>query len=331
VIHGAVFVDWVSITEFHPGGGLPLCLDGIQATFDAAGNCRFERALASSVGGSYDTSVRIRCDGFRVTLSGNPGRFSRQDNLFNYGIEGTLQRANRILATLGLPAFRSRVDAQAADRHEKAVGARLSRIDLTCNFSAGSDARATAVIRWLAGRSIARMKRGYAGDQSVWWSNSRHMLKAYRKGAEMKAHGMDKENDLVKYCDEHGIVRVEVELKRRLLDELGLAEIGNITDEKLAQIFHDQTEPFRRVDMSEDVDVLDSVPLRSRAYAAAWLAGHDLRQCLSNGTLYRHAKVLREHGLDILEPRNIERFPVKVRVIDLVPLLKPDWYDLEAA
>lgn len=157
------------------------------------------------------------------------------------------------------------------------------------------------------------------------------MLKAYRKGAEMKAHGLDKENELVRYCDDQGIVRVEVELKRRLLDELGLAEIGNVTDEKLAQIFHDQTEPFRRVDMSEDIDILDSIPLRSRAYAAAWLAGQDMRQLMTNGTLYRHAKILREHGIDILEARNIEQFPVRVRVIDLEPLSRPDWYSLEAA
>ena len=58
-----VFVDWLTATEYHPQGGLPLLLDGVQATFDAAGNCRFERAIAARVAGSYDTAVRIRCDG----------------------------------------------------------------------------------------------------------------------------------------------------------------------------------------------------------------------------------------------------------------------------
>lgn len=175
------------------------------------------------------------------------------------------------------------------------------------------------------------MKRGYAGDESVWWSNSRHMLKAYRKGPEMKKHGLPADHNLVRYCEEHGIVRVEVELKRRLLGELGLDEIGNVSDAKLAELFREQTEPFRRFDMSDEPDILASVPVRSRAYAAAWLAGQDVREMVSRATLFRHAKILREHGLDILEPRNIERFPVRVRMIDLQPVAIPDWYKLEAA
>lgn len=329
--YGAVFVDWITLAEYHSQGGLPLFLDGVQATFDAAGNCRYERAIAASVAGSHDTTVRVRCDGFNVTLSGNPGRFSRQDNLFNHDFAGTIRAANRILAGLGLPPFRDGATARQEDGDEKSRGARISRIDLTCNFSAGSSARAAAAIRWLQGRSIARMKRGYAGDESVWWSNSRHMLKAYRKGPEMRKHGMPADHELVKFCEEQGIVRVEVELKRRLLGELGLDEIGNVTDAKLAELFLEQTEPFRRFDMSDEPDILASVPVRSRAYAAAWLAGQDVREMVSRATLFRHAKILREHGLDILEPRNIERFPVRVRMIDLQPVAIPDWYKLEAA
>lgn len=150
------------------------------------------------------------------------------------------------------------------------------------------------------------------------------MLKAYRKGAEMRKHGGDA--DLIDYADSQGIVRVEVELKKRELSELGLSHLGSISDEKLRQIFDDHVEPFRRVDSSEEPDILASIPSRSRAYAAAWLAGQDCRLLCSQATLYRHAKVLRDYGLDILETRNIERFPVKVRVIDLQPLSVPDWY-----
>lgn len=150
------------------------------------------------------------------------------------------------------------------------------------------------------------------------------MLKAYRKGAEMKAHGMDKE--LVEWATDQGIVRIELELKRRELQERGLRDIGSITQEKLEAIFHEHLEPFSRVDSSDEPDIIASIPVRSRAFAAAWLAGQDVRILCSQATLYRHAKVLRDYGLDILEQRNIERFPVKVRVIDLVPLSAPEWY-----
>lgn len=150
------------------------------------------------------------------------------------------------------------------------------------------------------------------------------MLKAYRKGAEMKKRGGDPE--LIQYAEDKGIVRVEVELKKRELSELGLSHLGAISDDKLRAIFNEYVEPFRRVDSSEEPDILSSIPARSRAYAAAWLAGQDVRILCSQATLYRHARVLREYGLDILEARNIERFPVKVRVIDLEPLRAPDWY-----
>jgi len=168
------------------------------------------------------------------------------------------------------------------------------------------------------------MKRGYAADESVWFANTRHMLKAYRKGAEMKKHNQDGPGQ--EWAEDNGIVRVEVELKRRLLEDLGLREIGNLSDARLAEVFAEQTEIFRRVDMSDEPDILANVPSRSRAYAAAWMAGQDLRGLLSNGTLYRHAKVLREFGLDILEPRNIVQFPVKVRVVDLEPMAAPEWH-----
>lgn len=168
------------------------------------------------------------------------------------------------------------------------------------------------------------MKRGFAGDESVWFSNTRHMLKAYRKGAEMKSHGGDEE--LVKYANEAGIVRVEVELKRRLLGELGLDEIGNVDDDKLVRIFEEQTAIFRAVDRSDEPDIIAAIPARSRSYAAAWLAGQDVFALCHRATVFRHAKVLKQYGIDILEPRNVQQFPIKVRVVDLVPLEAPEWH-----
>ena len=173
------------------------------------------------------------------------------------------------------------------------------------------------------------MKKGRAGDESVWWSNTRHMLKAYIKHIEMLKHGC-KENDRVyQWCKEQGVVRVEIELKRRLLNDLDMVDIKNINDEKLIKVFHEQTEIFNAVDRTDEPDILDAIPPRSRIHAAAWMAGQDLRQLLPNGTFYRHAKVLRDYGIDITEPRNVETFPVKVRIVEMKPLQMPDWYSLE--
>lgn len=171
------------------------------------------------------------------------------------------------------------------------------------------------------------MKRGHAGDSSVWWVNTRHMLKAYIKHLEMVAHGADVASKAVQWCRSLGVVRVEIELKKRLLSELGLNDIGAVSDEKLAALFGEQTALLRSVDRSSDVDLIDEIPQRSRAYASAWLAGQDVRALCSRATLFRHARVLRAFGLDILEPRSLDVFPVRVRVVDLQPLAVPEWYE----
>lgn len=321
---GEIFVDWLTASQHHPQGGLPIVFSGIRSWFDTEGVCRLERACPTTVGGSFDTGVRVGCNGSRVFISGNVGRFGRRDNLFNFGWASTWGAANRILEGLALPPLGVACGVPGDEGY--APGARVSRLDLTANFATGSDGQARAVIRWLAGRSVARMKRGLAGDESCWWSNTRHMFKAYLKGVEMRKHGAGSDDEVAAYCDEHGLVRVEVELKRRLLQEVGLDSVGAITDEKLAALFVEQTEIFRRVDRSEEPDILAALPSRYRMTAAAWLAGQDLRGVVSRATLFRHARVLRDYGIDILQVRNVENFPVRVRVVDLQPLSMPEWY-----
>lgn len=335
MLNGSLFIDWITASQHHPDGGLPVLTGGVTVHYSAEGLPIFERNQSTRFTGSFDTSVRVGCDGFRISLSGNPGRLSRPDNVFNHGLQGTLEACNRILVELGLPPFTvagtERPAGAAREVAQPGRGCVVSRLDLTRNYSTGSESSARAFIRWLAGRSISRMKRGQAGDESVWWANTRHMLKAYIKHLEMLKHGAAKDDELVTWLKEQGVVRVELELKKRLLSELGLNDLVNLSDAKLLEIYEQQIEPFKRADRSGDEDVLEHVPPRSRAYAAAWLAGHDMKQMASERTLFRHAKVLRECGIDILAPRNVERFPVKVRFIELQPLARPDWYTFRRA
>lgn len=177
---------------------------------------------------------------------------------------------------------------------------------------------------------MSRVKKGRAGDESVWWANTRRMFKVYVKAAEMRSHGASEQDWLYRWTFEQGIARVEVEMKRRLLEELGLHDFGSITDERLAQVFQNETEILRAVDRSDEPDILAALPKRSRAIAAAWLAGVDPKAFLGRSQLYVHAKVLREYGIDLFAERsNVKNFPVKVRVIDLQPMAKPDWYSLD--
>lgn len=166
-----------------------------------------------------------------------------------------------------------------------------------------------------------------AGDESVWWANTQRMFKAYLKAPEMVKHGASADEFAVVWCQKQGVVRVEIELKRRLLTDLGLDQVGAVSDAALLNVFRDQTEMLRRVDRSDAPDLLASIPPRYRMTCAAWLAGQDIRALMPLRTFWRHAKVLREYGVDIAQARNVEAFPLKVRVIELKPLAVPDWYE----
>ncbi|SET65066.1 phage/plasmid replication protein, gene II/X family [Nitrosomonas marina] len=324
-----IFIDWVTISQLHTGHEpFPIYTGGVNVDYDATGVARFERVRAANFRGSHETAIRIKSDGRHISLSGNIGRFSRKDNLFNCNWHQTLNKCNRILLGKGLPAFTTGKTG-LADHQKDTFSARVSRIDLTANFATGSESQARNLIRWLASRSVSRMKKGRAGDESVWWVNTRHMLKAYIKHIEMLKHGCSEDDPVYQWCKQQGVVRVEIELKRRLLNDLDMVEIGSISDEKLIRVFHDQTEIFNAVDRSDEPDILDQIPPKSRVHAAAWMAGQDLKQLLPNGTFYRHARILREYGIDITEPRNIETFPVKVRIVEMQPISMPDWYSLD--
>jgi hypothetical protein len=99
--------------------------------------------------------------------------------------------------------------------------------------------------------------------------------------------------------------------------------------EKLTNLFDQYVDPLvNRV--REDVTTMDLMALPStvRATAAAWLKGVDVRTLLSRATYFRHAKTLREYGMDISEPLgNVKPFTTIIKVIEVRPVTAaPDWY-----
>lgn len=98
---------------------------------------------------------------------------------------------------------------------------------------------------------------------------------------------------------------------------------------KLIRLFDTEVKPLlSRV--REDVTRIevDHLPASVRVTAAAFLRGENVRALMSRATFFRHAKTLRDYGLDIAEPLpSLHKFASVIKVIELQPLVEvPGWY-----
>lgn len=359
----SIFVDFIRIKQRHPGkfnpetleleASLPLVDEGIIGKFprsDDTGeyteDAEWAMQTSRKIRGSFDSLVIVKCDGFNVSLEGNIGRLDRPDNLFNLDFDATLQKCNEVLARFGLPPFTAgekviNPNPSAYDikqgLFEYWTGATISQLHLTLNYSAGSPNNAQAVIDWLSTQSMSRIKRGRAGETTVQWGSKggRKLLKAYIKHVEMLVHrhGRKKPEILLdpvyQFCLANGIVRFELEANRLLLRDNMLRFLGDITMEKLIQLFNEEVNPLLQR-TREDVTrfELETLPASVRVTAAAYLRGENVRALMSKATFYRHANQLREYGIDIAEPLlSISKFTSVIKVIELQPVnTVPDFY-----
>lgn len=332
------FVDWLSIHQSH-AEELPVITDGEVLGVDGNGELIWKTSRKRRLEGSFETSVQVKCDGHTVFFEGNMSRFGRSNNVFGFDLAECIRRVNEILAKLGLPPFtwgrkfwrpvktkHSGSVGNSGEVKECWTGARVSRIDLTANYGAGSAADARAYMEWLGTQQhSARVKVGthYDGETVDWGRGSRRVYaKAYLKSAELLKHGAPAE--LVSYCDEVGLIRFEVTAKATQLIAMGCEYLGSLDMAKLIELFTDRQSVMQRAEHSHDD--LAELPGALRRTARDYLAGDDLSRSLSDRTFRRHRSALLPYGLDIAVKRNVINFQPKVRVIELRPLSAPSWY-----
>lgn len=363
-----VFIDWINLSQQFPGtlsadgGELLPSIPAVDSGFVAkiardedSGELVEEPEWMTTSRlqhrGSFESSIMLKSDGFRVDLSGNVGRLNRPDNLFNLQWDETLAQASAFAAQHGLPPFSAgdqmlNANVSAYDaKHgnfEIWTGATVSMLHLTENYATGSAGNAMAFIDWVATQSKSRVKRGRAGESTVVFGtkgSARSYLKIYIKADEMLAHAKDhgrstaevKQDPVYQYCQQNGVVRVELEARRLLLRDHQLRFVGDITMQKLETLFRTEVDPLlnrTREDITRiDLETLD-VPPGVRMTAAAYLRGEDVRASLSRRTFFRYAKQLREYGIDISEPLpNASKFTSLVKVVEIAPIHDvPDWY-----
>lgn len=343
------FVDWVSVSQYH-GAGTPEFI-GSLAFKDLENPAPVESAGPRSHRGSFDSSLQVKSHGGWVKVSGNPSRFNRPDNLFGLDLDGSMLVINAELQRLGLPAFTIGVPLDKTRTERRAelclphaanddpdgmgngellrwTGAAFSRLDLTQNFSAGSELAARLAIRCYQARAAAYLKKSTYGEETAMWHNTRRSVKAYRKGPDMALHCP--QSEWIEWANTNGIVRHEVALKSRVLSGTGLRYWGNLNMGTLHRIFHEETSVLRRPDASLDPVALQDVTPNVRMAYAAWLRGEDIRAMCSRSAFYRHRKALQQQArVDIAEPRSSATVTPIVRVIDLVPCAVPVGYSFE--
>lgn len=358
-----VFCDWLTCYQDHDTADLPMINEGYVVRFEPdaivsrghvnpeTGEIAFAPMFDASKAeytvtrrmeheGSYETKVSVRCDGRRVEISGNVGRFGRTDNLFGSKVIETVEIANRILATMGLPPFTGCEKATPLARSDSFYqrSCVITRVDLTANFAAGSRDAAFRVLHWMSGQGSARNSgknpRNY-GNGITWNEGSkRHYEKLYFKADEL---GKFVSDEVKQYCEENGILRYEVSLKARELADKGLQSLagwGQVSKEGIRMenvIYGKFAEVLTRnqVTVTEIQDIPGKLGLIARSYLNGenpYEAGHTAER-----TRRRWRSQLMQYGIDIAQPIDVTRLTSRIRVIELQPCAAPSWYQRVAA
>lgn len=337
---GGVFVDWLTVSQYH-GEGVPEFLGSLTFELDEAGHVRAEVGKGRRLQGSWGSSISIRSHAGRVSVSGNPTRWQRPDNLFGRDLDASMRVLNTELVRLGLPAFTPGIQSAAqvfdfaSGQTAMSVlpewsGATFSRIDLTRNRAAGSDFLARLAIKAYSGKSASYLRKSVYGDETAMFSNTRRTIKAYRKGPDMGIHC--KESPWIDWATDAGIVRHELELKRRFLHDSNLRFWGNLDMGTLIKIFDRETASvLGNPQFNFEPIQLEILPRPTRVIYAAWLRGEDIRALVSRASFYRHRRVLADHGVDISEVRQTAHVVDIPRTIELRDVAPPLGYWQEAA
>jgi II/X family phage/plasmid replication protein len=357
------FLDKLSMHQEHftqlPLVGSSLCIEEDLHTGEVIS--RSPKSLQQE--GSYSSKITIRCNGTRVSVSGNPTRYDRIDNLFGFKtIDECVRVFNFLLAKHNLPPFTkcSKVwFSQAHDGNKARVisdGAIITAVDWTKNHEVGHG-NVHQFLRGLSSQTIGRGKVGHLysnGCTLNWGEGSEYkMTSMYDKENDFKRHRKKRLNgasdedikyydDLISLCKNHGVVREEHKFKRLFLDKKNLRFYGLFKDNDFIPHLNVIDEVMKRCEIngmkqkSIADQLLDKEIVKSRqaanatqVYATLWMEGVDLKTQLKSSQWYEHKARLKVIGLDITSPFDVTRMAPTViqrKVIEVSELQIPSWY-----
>lgn len=295
--------------------------------------------------GSFSTTLHIRISGNRLTVSGNPSRIDRIENLFGFtSLDQCVAVYNRILKSYDLPEFtkctRVFYSQQQGDKVTRCTdGAVFEEIHVTTNRSVGKGAEDD----YLKGLSMLPYRnsipRLHTNGKTCDWvtkagKGGRLIYPSvYNKAFELELHALPKIKrkfgddsveykyllEIIDWCKSHGVVRFEQKLKSEFLRRYNLNFYG-LFDESEFRNTHEQ---FLNIDQQLQVEHMSLETITARLiregicdstraanattlYAIQWMHGHTFD--LSKTQVKTHRARLRKIGIDIALACDISKF-----------------------
>ncbi|RDE83566.1 phage/plasmid replication domain-containing protein [Aggregatibacter aphrophilus] len=346
-----MFFDWLKIEQDF-NYQLPLIGDfgyvGIH--IDTGEQQEGIRIPAFKHEGSFCDSVLIKINGSVLTMSGNPSRWGRTENLFGLPtVEACVNCFNSILENLGLPAFTKCTQVfygQSEDGTKVkkfSDGAIIKELHITENRAVGRN----NVEHYLSGLSTLNYRNSVArlhtnGETVDWLSKlgNANLIypSVYNKAYELELHSLNKIKNkfgeqsseykhllkVIDFCKQNGVARFEQKLKSRYLQKenlnfYGLSDYSRL--KKLSDEFINIDEKLKVTAMDFETisetllnnGVVDTVRSANTTamYALQWSHGQVFD--LSKAHIKRHRAKLRKIGIDIGRKCDLSKFsPVKV-------------------
>lgn len=301
--------------------------------------------------GSFSTSIHIRVSGNRVTVSGNPSRINRIDNLFGFNsLDQCVAVFNRILLSLGLPPFTKCTtvfhrQSQDGKRVEASSdGSIITELHITSNRSVGQGNTNEYIKALSTQRYHNSIPRLHTNGQTADWLSPKGKASliypsVYCKAFELRLHSLPKiarkygigspEYEqlarVIEFCEQHGVCRFEQKLKSAFLRRNDCRFYG-LFDLSQLRPLHDE---FLSLDERLQVSAMDVETIADRLlrlgicsgthsanvtslYALQWMTGK--RFDFSKSQVQTHRARLRKIGIDIAQACDITKFsPVVVK------------------
>lgn len=346
-----MFIDWLTMYQDFDSA-LPLVSDRAYQLIDTESG-EYGKLIQSRFQheGSHSSFISVAISGNRLTVSGNPSRYNRKDNLFGLTtVDQAVSVFNSLLSGLGLPVFTKCTKIMRVSQDKITAtngfsdGAKITRIDITTNISTGEG----NAVDYIAGISTLSYRNSIPrlhtdGNTCDWLSklgNARLIYpKVYNKAYEIELHALPKikrkygiDSDeckyilrLIDFCKKNGVVRFEQELHHEMLARENLQFWGLADFEKLKPIHNEflnlenklQVTAMTLETISEKL-ISESIVDTTRAanttalYAYNWFNGQKFD--FQKNQVRIHRARLRKLGIDIKRPCNVSRFsPVYVK------------------